>query len=464
MIERCRNLLVAVLAVVTLSPEPVRADFVDDLADFWTRSSRGVNVTRPSHYEGSRAGYVSLGSLYVRTPSRNTNLGNIQLPSVRAGCGGIDVFGGAFSFLSASELIAMMEAIMANASGFAFELALESLSPAVQEVVGKLRDLSQAVNATNINSCETGQLLVSSLWPKMDAASQHICQTISTTSGIVADRAKARHGCGTGGDHSSTVQGATGSLKDQTPVDVNYAWRASSKNAFLVSDQELREFFMTITGTIIVTGSANDNDPRGHVSHAPKAFTPQVIRTLVDGGDIDILRCDRDPEDRCLAPTLETTAIGEGDALFARVADLIWQLNEALANDEPTVNETIALMGMTTIPIYDTIKTARAYKYEFAREEVNLMAELVAIDVAMVYTRDVIEEMQRAAANTEGLGDQLGEYRGQVERSFSNFTAMRREAAERYGDALATLNRLMTIKSALAGETSGWLATQIAKF
>ena len=99
----------------------------NDLKNFWERTGGGVNYTRPTAYQGQQAGYATLGSLYVRTQPRNTSLAHIQLPSVRAGCGGIDIFGGSFSFISKEELIKLMEAIMQNAAGFAFELALESL-------------------------------------------------------------------------------------------------------------------------------------------------------------------------------------------------------------------------------------------------------------------------------------------------------------------------------------------------
>lgn len=114
-------------------------------------------------------GYVTLGSLYMRTKPRNSSMLQFQLPSVRAGCGGIDIFGGSFSFISKEEMIYLMEGIMQNASSFAFELALESLSPAVAEQVAKLRDLLQEVNAMNINSCEAGQMLVGSSGRKWTA-------------------------------------------------------------------------------------------------------------------------------------------------------------------------------------------------------------------------------------------------------------------------------------------------------
>lgn len=451
-------------AILFSSPAAVQADFAGDLADFWARSGGGANVTRPSAYQGQRAGYISLGSLYVRTQPRNSQIANIQLPSVRAGCGGIDIFAGAFSFLSAEEMIAMMEAIMANAAGFAFELALESLSPAVQEVVGKLRDLAQQVNSMNINSCETGQLLVASVWPQTDAASQHICQSIATAGGFVADRARARHGCGTGGDHATTLANGAGELKAQIPVNVNYAWKASRKNSFLRSDDDLAEFFMTVTGTIIVIGAPDDDTPRGHVNFPPRAFSAEMIRTMVDGGSMEVLRCNSDPEDRCLAPSYGNVTLAASEALYARVSDILEGINVALANDTDLPPEAPGLIGMTSVPVYEILKTARSYKYEFVGDEIALMAELVAIDFAMLYTREALEEMLKLASNTEGLGDQISDYRKQVTDSYANFTAMRREAAERFTDAVATLTRLMSIKSALSGERAGWLATQVIEF
>ncbi|WP_342075146.1 conjugal transfer protein TraH [Yoonia sp. SS1-5] len=452
-------------AAIIATATPSKADMASDLLDFWNRSGGGANVTHPSAYQGQRAGYISLGSLYVRTQPRNSQIANIQLPSVRSGCGGIDIFAGSFSYLSAQELIAMMEAIMANAAGFAFELALESLSPAVQEVVGKLRDLAQQVNSMNINSCETGQLLVSSIWPKTDAASQHICQSIATASGLVADRARARHGCGTGGDHASTLaNGATPDIDAQIPVDVNYAWKASRKNSFLVADDDLAEFFMTVTGTIIVVGAPDDDTPRTHVNYPPRAFSSEMIRTMVEGGTMEVLRCNSDPQDRCLNPSYTTITLPANQALYARVSEILEGINTALANDTALPAAAPGLIGMTSVPVYEILKTARSYKYEFVGDEIALMAELVAIDFAMLYTREALEEMLKLASNTEGLGDQISDYRKQVTDSYANFTAMRREAAERFADAVATLTRLMSIKSALSGERAGWLATQVVEF
>ncbi|MBY6059757.1 conjugal transfer protein TraH, partial [Leisingera daeponensis] len=115
---RC-NFLSLFAAASVLAAAPAAADVGQDLKQFWERTGGGVNVTKPTAYKGQQAGYATLGSLYLRTRPRNSQLAAIQLPSVRAGCGGIDIFGGAFSFITEEELIALMEAIMQNAAGFA---------------------------------------------------------------------------------------------------------------------------------------------------------------------------------------------------------------------------------------------------------------------------------------------------------------------------------------------------------
>lgn len=460
-LKRFKSLAASVATFMVISSSASAQGLGGDLADFWDRTGGGINYTRPQAYDGQRAGFVTLGSLYVRSAPRNTSLANLQLPSIRAGCGGIDIFGGSFSFLSAEELIALMENIMANAAGFAFELALESMSPAVQDTVAKLRDLAQQVNSMNINSCEAGAALVGSVWPQNDAASQLVCQTVGTMNGIVADRARSRHECGSGGNNKDITDDASDQLADQVPVNVNYAWKASRKNALLVSDDSLAEFFMTLTGTVIVIGGADDDAPSTHVNHPPRAFSSQMIRALTEGGTIEILRCDADAEDKCLEPTWQTVTLDQETALFARVRDILAGINDALADDSALPDGAEGLIGMTSIPVYETLKVARQYKYEFVGDEIALMAELVAIDFAMLYTREALEEMMRLAGNTEGLGDQLSDYRQQVQDSYANFSAMRREAAEKYADAVATLTRLQQISGYLAGESAGWLASNV---
>ncbi len=441
-----------VAAAALLSPQSLQADVGEDLRDFWERNGGGVNITKPSAYKGQQAGYATLGSLYLRTRPRNSQLASIQLPSVRAGCGGIDIFGGAFSFISEEELIALMEAIMQNAAGFAFELALESLSPSVQEIVAKLRDLIQQVNAGNINSCEAGQLLTASLWPKMDGASQHVCQTIGGYSGRFADRVASRHGCGTGGQHSSTLGRGRGALAEQVPTNVNYAWRAVKKNNFLVSNPRIAEFFMTLTGTIITVAAESDDDSPTHRTIPPRALSPNAAKALVEGGTLKSLRCDETNE--CLNPVLRNRTLARSDALFAVTAKAIEDLSDAISNDTAPPDEAVALINLTTIPIYEHLVTAKSYKYQFVDDDINSMAELVAVDLAIAYIKEGVEEIQKSAANVDIAGDVNREFQEIVRQSKASMEDLRASAQRKYQEALRNLERLNMAKGELAASSN----------
>lgn len=441
-------------------PTQGSADVAGDLRDFWERSGGGVNVSRPMTYDGQRAGYATLGSVQVRTRSRNSNLANIQLPSVRAGCGGIDIFGGSFSFISKNELIALMEAIMQNASGFAFELALESMSPAVQETVAKLRDLVQQVNAMNINSCETGQLLTASIWPQMEGASQHICQTIGSYQGLFADRVSSRHGCTTGGNHMDTMGQASGELRDQVPYDINYAWEATKKNAFLSSDRRLAEFFMTLTGTIITLAPQNDNDGPEHRPVAPRAASEEMLRVLVEGGTVDALRCDTN--NLCLNPTLQKLTIPQNRALYRYTADTIGSIRDAIRAGNATISdEAVALLGMTSVPVLDMLVTGMSYQHVFVDSEIAAMAEVVAVDLAMIYIDQSLRDMGSAAGRIATFGEFTIQYQEQIQTTQNNFTLLRQLAAERYSHAMRTLERLALAKKELAAYSTTRFAAML---
>src|SRR3546814_20418063 len=102
---------------------------------FFSDVGGAANVTGPSAFQGQSAGYYSLGNVWTRFPQKSVQPFNLQLPSARAGCGGIDLFSGSFSFINASEIIAMLKATANNALGFAFKLAIDSVSPEIGKVM-----------------------------------------------------------------------------------------------------------------------------------------------------------------------------------------------------------------------------------------------------------------------------------------------------------------------------------------
>ena len=96
-----------------------------DLNHFFNNLGFASNVTGSHSYESQAAGFASLGSVYARNQVRSIQLAHVDVPGMRAGCGGIDLFAGGFSFIKADQIVQFMQSILTSGAGYALNLALE---------------------------------------------------------------------------------------------------------------------------------------------------------------------------------------------------------------------------------------------------------------------------------------------------------------------------------------------------
>ncbi len=454
--------LLGVAAALAAAATAAQADVLSEMQRFWDGAA--VNTTGPTAFEGQASGHWTLGNLYLRAPVQSERIGTVSLPSFRAGCGGIDAFAGAFSFIDSDQLVAFGRGIAQNATGFAFELALETISPVIAETMSKLRALAQWVNNQSINSCEMAQSLVGAAWSTNDRASAAICAAIGTSQGIFSDYAAARHGCGAGGQRYSTLAAATGELEDQAPVNVNYAWEAVQRSAFLSADQALGEFSMSITGTVIVTAPVTDGStdtPEVRVLE-PLALDREVTEILMEGGgNLPVYNCDTPVE--CLNPTLGTVTIPVDQGFRARVAGLLGDLVDAVRNDTVPPPDALGLVNLTTLPVYRVINAAAAYRGAVIDQEVDALAEAVALDVLQVWISDLHRTIEARAGTLDSAdGTQLERWRETLRENRIALTSHRQEGLERFNTALSVVEKLRLIETELAGALSADLRAALA--
>ncbi len=455
-------LAAAALFALLLSISPARADVLSEMNRFWQGAA--VNTTGPTAFQGQASGHWTLGNLYLRSPVRSEQIATVNLPSFRAGCGGIDAFAGAFSFIDSDQLVAFGRAVAQNAAGFAFELALETISPVIAETMAKLRALAQWVNSQNLNSCETAQALVGAAWSKNDRSSAAICAAIGTSQGIFSDYAAAKHGCGADGKRNSTLAAASGPMADQVPVNVNYAWKAVRASAFLAGDTRLAEFAMAVTGTVIVTAPASDGDasgPRVRILE-PLALDRRVTETLMEGGGaLPVYRCDEPA--RCLNPTLGTATVPANDGFRARVAALLRDLVDAVRADTALPAPALGLVNLTTLPVYRVANAAAAYRGAVIDQEMDALAEAVALDVMQVWLSDLHRTVEERAGTLDiADGEQLRRWREGLRANRIALARHRNEGLERFNTALAVVEKLRLIETELAGALSADLRAALA--
>lgn len=93
------------------------------------------------------------GGLQMRAPTVNLQPFSVTAPSIKAGCGGIDLTFGAISYLNVDQIVAMLEGMMANAPGVMFEMALKVICPSCMDTLNALNEMANQINGLNMDSC-----------------------------------------------------------------------------------------------------------------------------------------------------------------------------------------------------------------------------------------------------------------------------------------------------------------------
>lgn len=366
---------------------PVQAGFKEDMASTFNRLGVSSNVTESGSFRDQSAGYYNGGSLISRIQPRNTQLASLQLPSYRAGCGGIDTFMGGFSHIKASEFMNALRSIGSSVATYAFLLSLETMSPQIYNIINELNALATKINSMNVHSCETAATMIGAVWPKSDIASQHLCRTMGSSLGSFSDFAQARQNCGAGGRRDTIL-----SHKDQQEPykkilvgEYNIAWKALQDYDFLKSDPKLAEVFMTLSGTLI----ARKKDQGAEIVFLPsKADQTDVMHALLDGGSAPLYRCGQDQE-KCLHPTIMSTTLEGG--FRNKVQTMLQSMSTKIYDDTPLSKEEINFLNTTRLPVYKILNVLTSFKKGNVALDIQEYADLIALDILYQYIMDVFD-------------------------------------------------------------------------
>ncbi|HEY9091525.1 conjugal transfer protein TraH [Parasphingorhabdus sp.] len=442
-IKKAIAALVAVSLIAAPLSAPVSANVGDSMDRFMDDMGGAANVTGPTAFEGQSAGYYSLGNVWTRFPQKTANIANLQLPSAKAGCGGIDIFAGSFSFINASEIVAMLKAVANNAVGFAFSLAIDTVCPECSKIMQEFSQKAQLMNNLNINSCEMAQGLVGGIWPKGDLADKAICESIGNSQGIFTDYAAAKHGCGTKGQRASTNEGAGADYADVHPALArNYTWYILKKSAFFnpggTFDRELAEYAMTLIGTIIYI-PPKDNTPGKFVPFAGDASSTLVTALLdgTSGQTIKVFDCDE--VDQCLEPTFRNMSLATSKAIRPRVAALITSMVEAIRTDTAIGNAEKELLQVASVPLYKILTVQAAYGRGMPTDDRETLAEIASVDLLFAVLERIVGEAGRSMSSFIGADEaKLAMWQGQM-------SEVRRALANRQSNSQAKVSAIMQI-------------------
>ena len=405
MIFYCVKILAIFSALSTLS----NAHVFKNMQQFYSSFGAASNVTGGSAYTDQSGGYLTGGSLFMRNPVRSERLANVTPPGFRVGCGGIDIWTGGMSYISAEQLKEMMKSIASSLPSYAFMLAVETYAPQIHTIMQQLNKLAADFNRMNINSCEASAAIAGSLWPKSDLGSQAVCRMVSSQSGQAKDWAAGRHACGQ--NPHGVLDGVAQGNADMLVGEFNLAWKVLGKlgldfedngstiNPFggvqglsFTEKRKLKEIMMTLSGTVIHKKRGNSFQ---QVSFPGKGGDEAFLNVLMRGGKIRYFACDTGTH--CLNPTEQELVLAENEALYAKIKvlleGLVTKIQEDRGETEASVEE-MALVNATTLPVYKIINVTTAYQKGRAPISIGEYAEIIAFDVVYKYIMDVFDAFQ----------------------------------------------------------------------
>ncbi|RRW40700.1 conjugal transfer protein TraH [Pseudomonas luteola] len=307
------------ISLASLLPCAAQAGGLQDQMDNLFNSMS--NATDPGVFETQNRGAIAGGRFISKNPTMNVNFANLEIPSWKAGCGGVDLFGGSFSFINADQFVQLLRSVAANATGYAFQLALSNVFPDGAELLSELQARIQSLNQMMGNSCQLAQGVVNDSVGAMGYKMDNDVRTSATITGTMTDFFASLS--------ESDGTSARASLKQANPDEYrkkmgNIVWKELKNNRvdlwFSTAssgsggsggslDQALLEAFMSMTGTVIV-GEGSDDD-----SNIAKTLPGNLVtlQDLIEGGTVKVYDCGSDVDNCAMdgnSPTKTVTLTG----------------------------------------------------------------------------------------------------------------------------------------------------------
>lgn len=257
-----------------------------------------TNTTRPGTIESARRGGWSGGAFTSRSEIMSVRPVSMISPSFNAGCGGIDLTGGSFSFINADQFVEFAKTVAQNAVGYAFYLATESFMPSVRTIMNDIQKQVTRFNQMFSNSCTTAQKGVNEL-----VGAENNEAALDTFNDGISDVFSS----------FSSQDGRNPSEEQSNNEDLyqNIMWtqlqEQNVQNWFDYGDQEFLEILMNVTGTIVIGGerenSSEGSSPVREILAGNQITLEQLVDPSGDNNEVTYRPCvggSGSPSDACL--------------------------------------------------------------------------------------------------------------------------------------------------------------------
>jgi conjugative transfer pilus assembly protein TraH len=382
------------------------------------------NVTEGGYHQSMGRGVVQGPGVAIRNNRVRTDLMNFRPPSISAGCGGIDMFMGSFSFISADQFVHLMEAVATNAAGYAFKLAVSTMCPSCDAAVSHLQNIITKLNGMAGDSCKIAEEGVNLARDAMDSTglSKSIeagpLASMNVAAGTVDDAFKGFLNTLNTGSNIGKASAA-----DVNAMLGNVAWKVLQRNNFMSSafssgDNDLAEALMSVTGTVIGSKKDEGDDAAGPSiePHMPILKIKDLIEGAQGGGADPPKRYSCADTGQCLS--LDTVDYNF-EGLEKMVKDLLLGADGNADTDDSFIYKLINNTGTLTDKEKQLIRVAPYHMTRLRNmaaclnggqgalpEYVNKAARLIALEMVDRYVKDALVAINHISQGmTAHIGD-----------------------------------------------------------
>ncbi len=275
------------------------------------------NMTAPDVISNQFRGAVSGGGAYARFPIGSLQPIAISAPRFSAGCGGIDLYLGSFSYITADKLVQFIRQVAQNAAPLAFKMAIEAAFPQLSGVLDKFQSIAQQMNDLNKNSCQMAHGLVDAIKDPQgafDSLTNAVDTQIANVKGWFSDSSAATEDISANPSGISTMA-ASQKNPDGTPINQlgNLTWnvilnKSSYAWALNIFDTETdsKQYVMALIGTRVIQPGASTSDQNKTTDYPVRAHLTDLFNPPTDSSSnysIPTYVCDNTTD--CLNPTTD---------------------------------------------------------------------------------------------------------------------------------------------------------------
>lgn len=346
-----------------------------------------ANVGNPTVLKTQTMNYYHGGNLTTNSPVKSYNLAAASAPTVSAGCGGIDLHMGGFSFISKDQFVSLLRNIGSNALGYGFKIALQNICPTCENVMTSLQNTADKINQFNINSCQAAKGVVNATANQVwDTQYDTKAMEWGSADGIFSDAVEAYReikGAATGTKRADVARNAVANnpaRENELPYG-NVTWDALKS---LGADQRTKRQIMGLVGTIIFyeDGRSVYIAPSEDLSIGKLLSTRQTIlmpMPTCDGNDyVDCMGVNMNAKEN--TKTFHTMVMEKMRKISRKIS-----LREDYGAEKDDI---LSFISATELPIYKIVALGSSINDTAVAE--NLMAQYSTL-IAAKYAKSYIE-------------------------------------------------------------------------